>query len=77
MICRNSDVPETIFPGILLVKESTQLTAIIRQVNDLLCDMRKENNFNFIKIKISLESSYTMMKFISLIVALIFQLEIL
>lgn len=33
----------------MLVKESTQLTAIIRQVNDLLCDMRKENNFNFIK----------------------------
>lgn len=77
MICRNSDVPETIFPGILLVKESTQLTAIIRQVNDLLCDMRKENNFNFLKIKISQESSYTMMKFISLIVVLIFQLEIL
>ena len=39
-ICRNNDIPEITISGVLF-KKSLQLTAIIRQVNDLWCDMCK------------------------------------
>ena len=50
MISRNNDVPEIIISG-TVAKLSIELIVIVGQVNDLLCDMCKDNNFHLISNK--------------------------
>ena len=45
--CKNNGVNE-VFISSILVKKNSNLTAIVRRVNDILRDLCEKNGFNFI-----------------------------